>query len=206
MAGFAPLLEVETLDMRILDAIAETMRERDIVVLDTYRGLDRTTGELPEVDSEAPPRQARIFLEWIRRKGRFGLDLELWGEGVRTDISQAKLAREFVSKLGSAVLFSDCSHFGFSWLKHEVDGSIWEVVSNTDDINDFDLLCDLAPDDPRFCPARLIWPAGRPLPSEISTATPQRLRACEGESLGSTRLCRHFSTPYCPRHGAPASN
>jgi hypothetical protein len=45
MADFAPLLEADALDARILNAIAEVMRERDILVLDTYRGLDRTTGE-----------------------------------------------------------------------------------------------------------------------------------------------------------------
>src|SRR5262245_30274534 len=114
MAGFSPLLEAPTMDARILEVIAEVMRESDIVVLDTYRGIDRITGRVVEVGDQ-PHKPARIFVEWIRRKGRFGLDLDLYGRGVRADVSQAALAREFVRALGAPLLLSDCSHFGFSW-------------------------------------------------------------------------------------------
>lgn len=183
----------------MIEAIAEVMREPDIVVLNTYRGLDKTTGQPAEAASHG--RDARITVEWIRRTGRFGLDVELWGAGVRTDVSQAELARQFARALDAPILMSDCSHFGFSWLKHDADGSIWEVVSNTQDIDDFDLLCDLDPGHPDFYPARLIWRADEPLPAAghpVALPAPS-WRACEGEAANSNKLCRHFRTPYCPK-------
>lgn len=197
MANFSVLLEAKALDEQILGVIAEVMAESDIVVLDTYKGLDRDTGALAE-QSETP-RRARILAEWIRRKGRFALDLDLWGPGVRTDVSRAELARIFARRLGAPILMSDCSHFGFSWLKYDVDGAIWEVVSNTADINDFDLLCDLDPAHADYCPARLIWPADKALAPQAQTPAPSQWRACEGELPGSTRLCIQFGIPRCPK-------
>jgi hypothetical protein len=200
MSSFSLLLEADALDERIVRTIAETMGDDDIAVLETWRCLDRATGEPVDDDAQTSSAPARIRVEWIRRKGRFGLDLEIWGVGVRTDVSQAELAREFVRRLGAPALLSDCSHFGFSWLMHRIDGSIWEVVSNTDDIDDFDLYCDLAPDHSDFTPAILVWPADKPLPLPGSADASARWRACEGESAASFALCRHFATPYCPKH------
>ncbi len=138
------------------------------------------------------------MVEWMRRKGRFGLDLEIWGSGVTDEVSRADLSRAFARALGAPILVSDCSHFGFSWFKHDVDGAIWEVVSNTNDIDDFDLLSDLDPAHPDYYPALLILPAGAPLPPAAEPDA-QRQRACEGEAPGSTRLCHHFGTPFCPK-------
>jgi hypothetical protein len=197
METFSPLLEADAVDAQLVGAIAEIMNEGDIVVLESFRGLDKLTGELITTDRDII-REARIYVEWIRRKGRFGLDLNLFGPGVREDVSGAELARALAQRLGAPVLMSDCSHFGFSWLKHDPSGAIWEVVSDTADIEDFDLLCDLDRAHPNFCPAQLVWAAGTALP--LKAAPPGAgWRACKGEGPGSSKLCRIFCTPFCPK-------
>jgi hypothetical protein len=193
MRGFSPLSDLDALDERFLGPFAALAGAHDIVVLDTYRGLNKQTGEISEAEDT---RDAAIYIEWVRRKGRFGLDINAFGPGMPRDVTRVHFARSLAGLLDRPLLASDCSLFGFSWLKHDPDGTIWEVVSDVNDIDNFDLLCDLDPSHPDFTPAKLIFAANEPLPMPASE---ERTRYCE-QNEAQTLRCSHFgSIGGCPK-------
>jgi len=193
MRGFSPLSDLDALDERFLGPFTALAGTRDVVVLDTYRGLDKQTGEMSETEDA---QNAAIYIEWTRRKGRFGLDINAFGPGLPRDVTRAQFARKLAALLDRPLLVSDCSLFGFSWLKHDPDGAIWEVVSDVNDSDNFDLLCDLDPSHPDFTPAKLIFAADEPLPTR---APEEGTRYCEQHDARTLR-CAHFGdVGGCPK-------
>jgi len=178
--------DLEAVDHRFVDAFLAVSGVSDILVLDTWNGLDKTTWELGPNH-----REAAIYLEWYRRKGRFGLEIDLVGHGLPRGETRAQFTRRLTRALNRPLLVSDCSLFGFSWFKHDPDGAIWEVISNTQDVEDFDLLCDLPPDHPDYVPAVLIYAADEALPPAPPEAEASKTRYCEQQNADAL-FCVHF--------------
>jgi hypothetical protein len=197
MPSYALLSDLDAVDARLIGAIAAITGETDIVSLDTWSGVDKTTWDLPE---QSDAREARIFLEHLRRKGRFGLDLQIFGHGL-PDLSSAEFARRLAHALARPLLISDCSLFGFSWFKVDPDGAVAEVVSVIGDDDCFDLLSDLPPDHPEFVAAKPIWAAADVLPQKPQGAPEPALeqrRTCE-QAHGDARLCGVLWLDRCPK-------
>jgi hypothetical protein len=197
MRSFSPLSDLDALDHRFLDAFAAAAGVSDILVLDTWNGIDKNAGDLP---AETDARTAAIYVEWIRRGGRFGLDIDMFGPGMPRGVTRAQFARRLTRALGRPLLLSDCSLFGFSWFKHDPDGAVWEVVSDTNDANNFDLLCDLPPEHPDHYAAVLVYGAHEDLPALPANADEEKTRYCEQEGAAALP-CGHFwgACPKFPR-------
>jgi hypothetical protein len=156
----------------------------------TIRELDyeRIEDKLPE----------GVVVEWTRREGRFGLDLDVWGENIFPRETEARWARALAKELGRALLFSDCSAFPFSYYMADPDGAIWYVVVVIGD----DVIMDLLSDDPgnpdHFIP-ELIFGAEEELPERASE---RPLHWTHGETscdqTVSGKPCLVFDTP-CPK-------
>ncbi|MES1157001.1 MAG: hypothetical protein ABUL73_04390 [Alphaproteobacteria bacterium] len=194
--------DLDAVDHRFIDAFAAVSGESDILVLNTWNGLDKTTWDLPEEDH----REAAIYIEWYQRKGRFGLEIDMFGHGMPRGETRAQFTRRLVRALNRPLLVSDCSLFGFSWFKHDPDGAIWEVISNTKDVEDFDLLCDLPPDHADYYPAIPIYGTDEALPPAPPEAEAMKTRYCEQRNA-DTLHCHHLggSCPKYPRR-APGSS
>ncbi|MES1202720.1 MAG: hypothetical protein ABUS57_14890 [Pseudomonadota bacterium] len=188
--------DLDAVDERFISAFAAVSGVSDILVLDTWNGCDKTTWDIPEGEKD---REAAIYIEWMQRKGRFGLEIDLFGHGMPKGETRAHFTRRLVATLGRPLLTSDCSLFGFSWFKHDPDGAIWEVVSNTQDVEDFDLLCDLPADHPDYYPAQLIYAANEALPPAPPEAEAEKTRACEQSNPAGLR-CHHFGVLSCGKN------
>ena len=125
--------------------------ESDIVVLETWNGCDKTSWDLPPA---AP--QGRIEIEWLRRKGQFGLDLKIFARDSYLRMGEAVFVRALARALGRPLLFSDCHLFPWSYFMAAADGSIFDVVCEP---NEEDRL-DLVPDAPvlLFAPSDVLPP------------------------------------------------
>ncbi len=140
------------------------------------------------IESEAA---GAVNIEWLRRKGRFSLDVNVFGRGFAPHDTPARLCRAVARALGRAVLFSDCSAFGYSYFSAEPDGSIWAqlvVIGDDDDVMD---LAVYAHPDPHHRYPRMTFAADEPLaerPPGAPTGWDAQSADCDTRLPG--RVCR----------------
>ena len=186
----------------LVAAVMEATGHQDVRLLSGWHGCDRVTGEM--IANEAT---GAINVEWYRRKGRFSLDVNLFGRDFGPRETTARLCRAIARSLGLSVLFGDCSAFGYSYFSAEPDGSIWAqllVIGDDDDRMDLDTYDH---DIPRYRYPRLTFAPNEPLP-EKPPFLPHGWR--DGESNCDTpiagKLCTVFALP-CPKYRiAPRQN
>ncbi len=185
-----------------MDAVARVSGARDVLVLDTFMGLDRETGALVDaVDN----RRADIYVEWRRSPGQFGLEIHVYGPPRRSEsMSEAELARRLARTMRCAFVISDCHANPYSYFRIDPDGAMHRVYTRVDDDNgnaSFDIVCDLDPSDPAYIPSTLMWPADEPFPKKPADAPdhmPATMRRFCMDRDADDRLCEIFwdACPY----------
>jgi len=180
---------------KLVAAIASATGEGDVRLLAGWNGCDRVTGEPIAHDVTG-----KVNIEWLRRKGRFSLDVMFYGRDIAPRETEARLCRAVAKSLGRSVLFSDCSAFAYSYFSAEPDGSIWAqllVIGDDDDVMDLDTYHH---DDPRHCYPRLVFAPDEGLP-ERAPGDPENWThgdtSCDKPIPG--KLCRAFAAP-CPKY------
>jgi hypothetical protein len=150
------------------------------------------------LDDVAPTEHAKMNVRWLKRPGRFQLDVEVWGENICPRDTEARFARAMAKELGHALLFGDCSAFPFSYFMAKPDGTIWLVLIRIGEEDIMDLEND-DPNNPNMFIPRLIVCADEPLP-ERSPGAPTSWQhgdtTCEAPVEG--RPCRVFAMA-CPK-------
>lgn len=180
---------------KLLAAVAEASGERDVRMLKGWKGADPDTGE-----PIGPQDFGAVNIEWYRRKGRFSLDVKVFGREFAARETSARFSRAVARALGRPVLFGDCSAFGFSYFMAAPDGSIWAVllvIGDDDDVMDVDTYDHKVP---AQCFPRLTYTPIDPLP-ERALGDPDSWT--HGDTNCDTpipgKLCRVFAGP-CPRY------
>lgn len=143
----------------VLRALRVATGESDVVGLETWMGCDKATWDLPVL----PQPTGRIEVEWLLRRGQFGLDLRIMTRDSCREMSAAMFARAFARALGRPLLFSDCHLFPWSYIMASADGSIFDVVCEPNEDDRLDLLPD-DPDGPDHFTPVLLFAAGDALP------------------------------------------
>lgn len=194
---YAPLSDLDAVDDRIIETLRVVTGATDIVVRQSWRTLPDPTAD--DVIDHQVLSDGDLVIEWIKRKGRFGLDLELYGPALPTNISELAFMRLVTHALGRSLLISDCSAFGFSWLKVDPDGAVSEVVSDVSDIDNFDLLSD-DPSKPDYAPDILLYAPDDPLPTKPPGAPADMPSHVAGtcELMKPGQLCRQ-NWGACPK-------
>jgi hypothetical protein len=193
------LSDLDDVDARFIAAVAKVAGTNDVLLLDTWCGINPATGEMPEERH----RQAAVYVERCRRPGRFGLDIAIFGRRrTEPNMSKAEFTRALACELGQPLVLSDCDANPWSYFRVDPDGAVHHVFTRVDDDQDrdrFDLACDLDPSDPEHIPATLIWPADEPLPRKPADAPDHLPSALRTFCLGATdaKLCETFWAP-CP--------
>ena len=183
----------------LIPAVQHATREIDVRLLDGWNGCRRGTIEPVENDATG-----RVNIEWLRRKGRFSLDVQIYGRRIAPRETTARIARSLARSLARAVLFSDCSAFGYSYFSAKPDGSIWAQLLVIDDADD-DIMDVQAydHDDPRHRYPRMVLGPDEPLP-ERAIGADESWRvgetSCEGPVAG--KPCAVFALA-CPKHRVP---
>lgn len=199
MQPVSVMTDIADIDSAFIAAIAMITGTTDVLLLDTWNGVDPVTFEMPEDD-----REAAVYVERYRRPGRYGLDVSIFGaHRIEPNVSEAEFVRRLARAVGRALVISDCDANPWSWFRFNPDGSI-ERVYTVNDADDgtilYDLACDLDPADPGFLSSEAIWPAGAQLPPKPEDAPDQMPRAmqtfCDGAAKGG--LCETFWAP-CPK-------
>ena len=196
------LSDLPSVDQTFVDAVAQVGGVRDVLVLDTFMGLDRETGAMADTPDH---RRADIYIEWRRVRGQYGLEICLFGPPTpAAPMSEAEFARKLAIELRRPLVLSDCHANPYSYLRFNPDGAIYRVFTRVDDEDgnaSFDLVCDLDPDDPDYIAASLIWPVDEPLPPKPADAPEHMVasmrRFCLDTNVGA-RLCEIFwsGCPY----------
>lgn len=119
----------------ILHALKRIFSEPDVRLLES-RSYSGASESAAHGDEPGP-----INVEVYRRKGRFALEVEVWGETFGEGETSASFSRALALALGRPLLFSDCSSFPFSYFLVDPKGAIWEVLLQISDDDIFDL-CD----------------------------------------------------------------
>jgi hypothetical protein len=177
-------------------AVAAATGERDVKLLAGWLGRDRDTGAL--LPDEA---SAAVSIEWLRSRGRFALNILVYCRGVAETETKGGFARGLARALGRAVLFSDCSAFGYSYFSAEPDGAILAqlLVVDEADPDRMDLDAYDHPD-PRHRYPRLVFSADEALPPWTRDAPETWARGdTTCELMIGGRPCRIFNLP-CPKH------
>lgn len=153
----------------ILRALQGATGESEVVGLETWMWCDKATHEVPVT----PRRHGKVEVEWLRRKGQFGLDLRIIARDSCQRMSAAMFARAFAGALGRPLLFSDCHLFPWSYILAGADGSMFDVVCQPNDEDRLDLVAG-DPDRPGdFTPGLLFAPYDAlPAPLEGETFAP----------------------------------
>lgn len=183
---------------KLIDAVRAATGEQDVFLRKGWNVADPEAQEMHE-----SPEPHAAYIEWYRRKGRFSLDVHVYGRNFAPRETSARFCRAMAKGLGSAVLFSDCSPFGYSYFSAEPDGSIWAqllIIGDDDDVMDLDRY-DEGNIKTRF--PRMVFRANEELPQR-SPSDPDSWthgdtdchRTVEG------RPCRVFAGP-CPRDRIP---
>lgn len=199
------LSDLETVDQAFVDAVAAVAGLSNILVLDTFWGSDRETGVWPEgIDR----READVYIEWKRFKGRYGLAVDMYGpKPLREPISEAVFVRRLAMTLGRRLVTSDCDPNPWSYYRIDPNGSLHHDYMRTDDENGdevFDLVSELDPGDPDFIASLEIWPASAPWPAKPADAPdhmpPEIRRLCRAAPGDEGKLCETFWAS-CPKQG-----
>jgi hypothetical protein len=172
---------------------------RDVRLLRGWQGGARGDGRIAVEEAYGP-----VNIEWLRRKGRFSLDVHVFGHGLAVRETEARFCRGVARALGRALLFSDCGTNPFSYFLAEPDGSLWRAyIAVQDDIDIVDLVALDTGNREALAPA-LVAAADADLPLLPEGVTPDtKYRACdmaEGRP-GALDLCHNFGTS-CPRLSA----
>ncbi|HVY87165.1 MAG TPA: hypothetical protein VG943_18680, partial [Caulobacterales bacterium] len=88
---YAPLSDLDAVDDRIIEALQAVTGATNIVVRQSWRTLPDPTAD--DVIDHQVLSDGDLVIEWIKRKGRFGLDLELYGPALPTNISELAFMR-----------------------------------------------------------------------------------------------------------------
>ncbi|MBV9993715.1 MAG: hypothetical protein JO127_00750 [Caulobacteraceae bacterium] len=181
-------------------ALAAATAERDVRLLTGWNGCDRASGEL--IEGEV---WGAVNIEWLRRRGRYALEVQVYRRDAATNETPAQFARRLAAALQRSILFSDCSTFGYSYFSAEPDGSIWaQLLVIGDDDERLDLDSYDHPDPSQRYP-RMVFRGDAPLP--VRGAVPPEASSgdystCEIRISG--KPCRIFNLP-CPKHRLAAS-
>lgn len=199
------LSDLASVDQTFVDAVAAIAGLSNVLVLDTYWGGDRETGKLAE---EIDTREADLYIEWRRFKGRYGLAVDMYGpKPLRETLSEAEFVRRLAMTLGRRMVISDCDANPWSYLFIEPDGSLHHGYMRTDDEDGnavYDLVHELDPSDPSYIEELVVWPAGRAWPIKPADAPdhmpPEIRRFCRASPGDEGKLCESFWAP-CPKQG-----
>lgn len=191
--------DLEDVDTGFVAAVAALAGTQDVLLLDTWNGVDPLTFEMPEHQADAA-----IFIERYRRPGRFGLDISIFGQHrIEPTLSEAEFVRRLAHALCRSFVISDCDANPWSWFRIDPNGAIYQVYTCPDGEDGailYDLACDLEPNHPDYIAQRRVWPAGEPLPQKPADAPdhlPRDMRTfCQGADTGG--LCESFWAP-CPK-------
>ena len=178
--------------LELVRAIAEVTGEQDVRLLRTWNGCDRDTGNAVE-DLET----GAVNVEWLRRNGRFSLDVQVYGPNLAPRQTSAGFARAVAKSLRRPVLFSDCSASPYTYFSAEPDGAIWVqmLVAGDTDTMDTDISVH---EDPRHCRPRLMFRADEPLPERPAGSPVTWQHGDPGCETIGPGLCRVFYMP-CPK-------
>jgi hypothetical protein len=178
----------------LIPALQRATGESDVCLLEGWNGCKR--GTLEPIEDEAT---GTVNVEWMRRKGRFSLDVQVFGHNIAPLETTARISRTVATSLKRAVLFSDCSAFPYSYFSAEPDGSIWAQLLVIDELDD-DIM-DLQiydHDDPLHLYPRMVFAADDVLPAR-APGVPESWSAGEAscEAQVSGKLCTVFAA-RCP--------
>jgi hypothetical protein len=177
-------------------SVAGVTGHGDVRLLRGWQAGARGDGRIA-VEEEYGP----VNVEWLRRKGRFSLDVHVFGHGLAVRETEARFCRAMARALGRALLFSDCGANPFSYFLAEPDGSLWRAyIAVLDDLDIVDLV-ELDADNRAALEPALIAAAGANLPLLPEDVTPDtRYRSCDmvEPRPGIVDLCQNFGMP-CPQ-------
>lgn len=179
--------------LELVAAVAEAAGEEDVRLVHSWNGYDRESGDMIE-----PQQTGAVYIEWLRRQGRFSLDVQVYGARLAPRQTSARFARAVAKSLRRSVLFNDCSPYPFSYVSAEPDGSIWLQIVIDDDTDVMDLDA-YDHEDPSLRRPRLVFGPDEPLP-ERPAGSPVSWRHGDPvcETRGPQDLCWAFCTP-CPK-------
>lgn len=191
--------DMADVDAAFIRAVADVANTQDVLLLDTWNGVDPVTFELPDERAEAA-----VYVERYRRPGRFGLDVSIFGmHRIEPNMSAAEFVRRLAGALCRSFVISDCDANPWSWFRIDPDGAIYQVYTCPDEDDGtiiYDLACDLAPDHPDYIAQSRVWPAHEPLSQKPEDApdhlTRERRTFCRDAEKGG--LCESFWAP-CPK-------
>jgi hypothetical protein len=190
MQSFNFHIALDAADARLVEAVAATAGQSDVRLLGTWWGTTHDGRETLEEETGA------VNIEWLLRKGRFALDVRVYGPGLSPRETEARFVRALAIRLGRAILFSDCGLFPLAYFMAAPDGGILYVLIRDDEDSD---VIDLASDD-HFAP-ELIIPAGEALPLKPDDAPLPKARKayCDrGDHNDPTLICEQF-WGICPK-------
>lgn len=185
MAMFNMMSDADAIDDAFVAAVSSIAGGAETRVCAGWMGCDRETWE--PLDEPQSPAE----IEWLRRRGRFGLDINVMGVALPA-ISTAAFVRALAMKIGRPLVFSDCSPNPWTWLMAEADGSIrhvWQSTETVDGEEVFDL-------DPGVAAWPIVIAAGAPLPPEEFADVGGLPSGCQ--TSGPAR-CVVFLTGRCPQ-------
>ncbi|MBI3439557.1 MAG: hypothetical protein HY054_13080 [Proteobacteria bacterium] len=191
------LSDVVDVDAQFVAAVAKIAGTSDVLVLDTWNGVDPRTQEL------ISHRAAALYIERFRRLGRYGLDISIFGKHcIEPNLSEAAFIRLLAREIGRSMVASDCEFNPWSWFRFDPDGAIYQVYTVPDEGEEalFDLACDLDTSDLNYLAQNLVVRAGEPLsekPADAPDHMPATLRgSCDNADEG--KLCETFWAA-CPK-------
>lgn len=197
MAVFDVSSDLDDFSEEILEALRVATGESDVVEHGTWMGCDKENWDLPVTRHP----EAKIEVEWLRRKGRFGLDLRIVARDAHLHMSDGMFARAFARALGRPLLFSDCHLFPWSYFMAAADGSIFDVVCEPNDDDRLDLIPS-DPDEPGHSMPMLLFGPADELPPVTDDATfepPDRCGVFGGECPKKLERCGHVGVLYSRR-------